>query len=1587
MKRANRSWMSVILAGILGMRCLAAGVAAAEDQAVRVERTGAVHPPPSLYQKKDRLSATLLATRQRYLAWLAEQPAIRTSVQPGPWLGTPPRTAADAEILVRPSERVDEKERLANGERLWSPRKDLVDGKVVTFVTGSGETSVYLLRTLRAQRAGRLTVGIGGGDRLEVWLNGRNITLARTCLTSGRYGCTTRVDGTRVDQVLVDLDLQAGENTLLLRLIPGSEPSFYFSISPRPVPRLWEQIRRDFPPAQNPLLDLVHADWFEADGWIAAQNSQFEQAFIERSIDDCGPDGQLIRAELERLRQEHARHDNDRWLELCVKTSNLGSLRRDLQRLRAAVKDLGLSHADEYPAADLLGQLDRYDQRLSTQARAKPDGAGEATCRLMAEMAQMQRRMLVELNPLLAESEILFVKRYTYNSKHYYDDFQHISRWGGNLCVLSLANGQVRELVPQLADGVFDRYDLSFDAQRILFGHRRPKREGFRLFEIRVDGSEFRQVTYPPADEEMRIAKYGTTSTGDSFYGLMGYRFWTDDVHPCYLPDGDICFASTRSEHGVLCTPNHYLACTNLFRMSPDGSDVRPISRGALSEFTPTMMEDGRILYNRWEYVYKGIAAVQPLWLMRPDGSGGEEFYGDNITNPGVFWQARQVPGHPRLAVCIGCGHEPLGVGQVLLLDLSKEKRTPEPMIRLTPNVKTQNLRGLYQLRNGVWREDIYGPLYADPYPLSDKFFLVSCNPAARYNDQSAYEIHLLDVFGNRVPIYSDPEISCWQPMPLRPRKVPPILPSVNDRETDFMAQSNPAEASHDLEPAASPGDASATVFLSDVYQGLPGVEPGTIKYVRVMEQIPKPWAAEVDPIRDEDRRADGFGGHIAISHNAHIWVAVLRGIVPVEDDGSAYFEVPAGRNLFFQALDKDFMEVQRMRTFVSFEPGERRSCIGCHEHRTQAPRSRIALAFGRPPAKLAAQPGEVAPRPLYYPTDVQPIFDRHCVTCHHGKDPQATPDLRGEMTTLFSRSYEEILQAGLVDTIREWAGMAYSMQNAEAVGPYAHGSHRSRLVELLKADHYDAKLSREEWIKLVTWIDCGAPFYGSYYGRRNLTYRGQPDFRPVPTVESACGLAPTFPELEKVEPMFQSVDLDIGQSRKVALANGTEVTIELVGIKEKRDPVRQALRGAEVTVEVNGVRCVLPCATYHLPTEVGGVRVDCPVVDGYLRSYSNVWSIDRDARFRIWPNRGPLIRPGTFQYPVPQRWGAAGTLFDNEIGDGETAGPDRVYYHQGFDFGGADRMVPVHAATDGVVVSARGAAADDIPNCVHPRYDVVYLRDPRGWYYRYSHFDEIAPTIQVGGRVSIGQQIGVLGKEGASGGWSHLHFELIRPQENGQYGSDSMYAFLHQVYQAQNDEPVIAVARPQILGFVGQPVLLDGSRSWSAAGRQGMTYEWRFDDGTKTKDAKVEHVFSEAGQFCPTLKVTDAKGNVDYDFGKVTVADPKIPPKQRCSLHASYWPTQSIRAGDDVAFLVRSFRFQPAVGKEAWDFGDGSPLVHTQSDGAVDPHNKDGYAVTKHVFQEPGHYIVTVTRRGSDGQRAVDKLDVRVGRDFRVRS
>jgi len=464
------------------------------------------------------------------------------------------------------------------------------------------------------------------------------------------------------------------------------------------------------------------------------------------------------------------------------------------------------------------------------------------------------------------------------------------------------------------------------------------------------------------------------------------------------------------------------------------------------------------------------------------------------------------------------------------------------------------------------------------------------------------------------------------------------------------------------------------------------------------------------------------------------------------------------------------------------------------------------------------------------------------------------------------------------------------------------------------------------------------------------------------------------------IESLPTATDLKIGQEATVRLVNGQQATVKLLKLEEKRDSMRNAVRQATVTVEVNGQQLTLGSATYHLPVTVGGVQIDCPITKGCLE-WGDHWGLDADARLRLWPAGYPWITPGTFSYPANQRWFASHTLMANQIGDGDDLKKKSIYYHWGLDLGGAEGLVDVLAATDGQVVSAAGELLrpGDYPPLVKPRADVVYLRDGRGWCYRYSHLDSIDPAAELGAAVTMGQKIGVLGKKGASGGWSHLHFDIVAPQPSGRWGILEGYALIFEAYHAAHpDEVLEAVARPHVLVAVGQPATLDGSRSWSRSGPGHITsYVWTFSDGKTARGPTAQRRYTTPGTYSEILRVTDKDGNVDYDFAEVRVRDPKQPELKPPGIHAVYWPTRGIKAGDEVVFKVRSFGVAPDEGEEEWDFGDGTPAVRTRSDGNAQALNPDGYAITKHRFGDAGRYLVKVWRANRRGETATARLDV----------
>ena len=462
----------------------------------------------------------------------------------------------------------------------------------------------------------------------------------------------------------------------------------------------------------------------------------------------------------------------------------------------------------------------------------------------------------------------------------------------------------------------------------------------------------------------------------------------------------------------------------------------------------------------------------------------------------------------------------------------------------------------------------------------------------------------------------------------------------------------------------------------------------------------------------------------------------------------------------------------------------------------------------------------------------------------------------------------------------------------------------------------------------------------------------------------------------EFAKPLVRVVDLDIGESQEVTLHNDETCRIELLDVREQRDQVMHAIRRIEVDVRVNGRQATMVSGLYRLPRLVGGVQIDCPVTANYNSdSHINHWGIVKHARFRLWPADSVWIRPDSFVYPVGQRWFASQTWFSNEAVSARSGG--KFYYHSGLDLGASEYLTAVFAATDGRVVSVAGHSDENLPpTAVQPRYDVVYLQDKRGWFYRYSHLSAISTPVRLGATVKAGQQIGVVGKEGGSGGWTHLHFEIKSLQPSGQWGTQDGYAFLWQANRQQYSPEVVAVARPRRLALVDETVTLDASRSWSNSSLR--SYHWQFSDGTTASGETVERIYRRPGIYNEILTVTDTGGNSDVDFAVVKVVPQGGTWNSVPTLHATYHPSIGVRAGDPIVFKVRA-RYT-AEGVDVWDYGDGSATETVRSNLDPSTHAREGigYASTIHRFKKPGRYIVTV-RRETSLATATDRLLVRV--------
>ena len=731
--------------------------------------------------------------------------------------------------------------------------------------------------------------------------------------------------------------------------------------------------------------------------------------------------------------------------------------------LRKAIEDTIAEFGPRYPKGPrYLKQL----AELEKKQRGSENAAPEQVRKVRGALATLRRRAMLD-HPLLKFDKLLFVKRITNQAGHIYEDHYGGRTMGGNLCILSpvARDGKVTEIAPQLTGGLFGRFALSFDAKRVVFAYRKDLKTNYRIHEIGIDGKGLRQLTFDSSDEPKVSECYGGKG------GRLGRGY--DDIDPCYLPNGKIMFASTRTQRVVFCLGT---SVTTLHVMDGDGKNLHSISEGPITEIDPCVMDDGRVVYMRWEYVDKGFGNVQSLWSMHPDGSHSDHVYKNNVVLPGGMVDPRGIPGSRKI-VTVAAPHCGLSVGPVVLLDTRATRRTGKAMTNITPEIA---LPGMMYHR-GTMK---FG-FFKEPYPFSEKFFLVAHSLSRHPSEPAGYGIYVLDAWGNRAELYRDPDISCFQPVPLRPRRRPTEISSV------FDADANAAQA--DKTKARRPG----TLFMQDVYRGMTGIKRGRVKYLRVMEALAMPWESAWRS------REQGDGWNLqasAVSFGGDVHLKKVYGVVPVREDGSAYFTVPAQKNIYFQALDADYMELQRMRTFINMMPGEKRSCIGCHELRREAPIAQrgYPLALKHKPAPIGPQPGDTGPYMVHYVRDIQPIFDRHCVACHGADNPRGQLDLSGKLTRLWNRSYENLVNKNLISFLYGCIGEA----NIPAETPLTFGSHRSKLVERIRGKPCKAKLTRAEFIRIVTWIDANAPYYGTHRGKKNIKWKDQADFRPLPSAD-----------------------------------------------------------------------------------------------------------------------------------------------------------------------------------------------------------------------------------------------------------------------------------------------------------------------------------------------------------------------------------------------------------------------------------------------------------------------------------------------------
>ncbi len=719
-----------------------------------------------------------------------------------------------------------------------------------------------------------------------------------------------------------------------------------------------------------------------------------------------------------------------------------------LRRTRALCENL--PHLAGTPRLETETQkLDALDKKN----KETPVENADARKSLFAEATALRKEIALK-NPLLNFRDVIFIKRHfnpepETQGNHMCDQFFGFhGRPGGGFFSLENAFSGKPTLRNILENSVIENGrlkgtkldstwaflapELSFDAHKILFAAADTKSPRhnyqwtedncYHLFVVNVDGSGLRQLTDGPYNE----------------------------IDPCWLPNGRIMFISERRGGYGRCHGRPVPSYT-LHSMNADGSDITMLSPHETNEWKPAVDNNGMIVYTRWDYVDRGHSQAHHPWITTPDGRDSRSIHGnfspDMKSRPHFEATIRPIPNSQKL-VAIATGHHAQYFGSIVLVDPNVfDDDAMSPVKRVTPE------QLFPEVENAAHRDPAN---YGQPFPLSEDYYLCVYDPFSGQGNGTAnnYGIYLLDSFGNKVLLYRDTEISSQCPIPLCARKTPPALP----HQTLIGV---PLQAGQEFKPVEKNSlPKTGIVGLTSVYSSRHPFPEGTkIKELRIVQLLPK---------------TTPFAHNPAIGYGDQKGARQILGTVPVESDGSAYFNLPVDIPVYLQAIGEDGLVVQSMRSATYIKPGEELFCVGCHDQRYNTPKpTSVPTAFRRDPSDIKRD--VEGTHPISYPLLVQPVLDKHCADCHE-KEAVAKKTFRlgrGKPNDHFYESYKNL---------RPYAFFYDNATFTEAkTFPGKFGARASKLWPLLEKGHYDVSLSPEEKHRLAVWLDNNSDFYGSY--------------------------------------------------------------------------------------------------------------------------------------------------------------------------------------------------------------------------------------------------------------------------------------------------------------------------------------------------------------------------------------------------------------------------------------------------------------------------------------------------------------------------